>query len=76
MNNYFRFDGVDFKPEAASHYGHQMVRALGNYKNSPFVTGSQYQRNGYLKTEILDYESRTWIEVDDYPFSSGDKYVN
>ena len=46
---------------------------MGSYRNSPFVTG----RYGFnteisdgLKTEILDYKSKKWTEVKDYPFSS------
>ena len=60
--------------------------ALGSYRNSPFVTGHHSTRfssklhgletgNG-LKTEILDYEAGEWEQADDYPYSTGDRYVN
>ena len=60
---------------------------LGSYKNSPFVTGSRLGNKelgiepGYemgLKTEILDYDNGAWMDMgesQDYPFSSGDRYV-
>ena len=28
-----------------------------------------------LETEILDYSTSTWVQVDDYPFSDNDRYV-
>ena len=74
MHNYLRFDGVNFTREESSIYPHNEVRSLGNYRNSPFVTGQSNAING-LKTEILNYETNTWVEVDDYPFSNGDRFV-
>ena len=48
---------------------------MGNYQNSPFVTGDDSSSNG-LKTEILDYEAEEWQQAADYPFAgSGDRYV-
>ena len=47
--------------------------SLGNYKNSPFVSGHDSNTNG-LTTEILDYEAGEWSSAADYPFSS-DRYV-
>ena len=48
--------------------------SIGNYRKRPFVTGS-FSSNG-LKTEIYEYDRRDaeWIQLDDYPFSSGDRY--
>ena len=71
---YFSFDGTNFITEASSQYPHYEVWALGNYRNSPFVTGHDSTTNG-LKTEILDYEAGEWNQAEDYPFSNGDRYV-
>jgi len=50
------------------------VRALGNYKNSPFVTGDMtYKSTHGLKTEIMDYENGEWVQMKDehdYPFAN------
>ena len=55
--------------ESSSNYPHAYVNALGVYKGAPFVTGSYSPSN--KKTEILDYASKQWILVADYPFGSG-----
>ena len=70
-HNYFsRFNGTSPKPEPSSKFSHFRVLALGSYHNSVFVTGSQSLKNG-LKTEILDYKAKKWIQEKDYPFSNG-----
>ena len=69
IQNHFRFDGATFKTEPSTRYTHESVMALGSYRNSPFVTGSGNFKDG-LKTEILDYEAKTWTEVKEYPFES------
>ena len=65
---FFSFDGTNFKTEPSSQYPHWDVRALGNYRKSPFVTGHDSSPNG-LKTEILDYEAGQWNQAEDYPFA-------
>ena len=71
--NYFaRFNGISFKPEPSSIFDHKSVYALGSYRNSPFVTGSDisgHYRSVGLNTEILDYKAQKWTEVKDYPFA-------
>ena len=54
---------------------HAYILALGSYRNSPFVTGQASKTNG-LKTEIFDMEANEWVQLDDYPFSNGDRYVD
>ena len=57
--------------------------ALGNYKNSPFVTGDLYadynedaSYDGGLRTEILDYKNSKWVQAADYEFpDSNRRYV-
>ena len=65
-----RFDGQLFKTEPLSNYPHRRVNVLGIYKEKPFVTGSDTPNK---KTEILDYASKKWNVVADYPFSSTDR---
>ena len=72
QNNFSRFDGTSFKTEPSSMFSHLLVHALGSYRNSPFATGSFFQTSG-LKTEILDYKAKKWIQRKDYPFSNGDR---
>ena len=72
--NFFRFDGANFKTEASSQFPHWDVWALGYYRNSPFVTG--HDGSPGLTTEILDYEAEEWQQAADYPFAgSGNRYV-
>ena len=67
---FFSFDGTNFITEASSQYPHFDVWALGNYRNSPFVTGDDGSGDGYgLKTEILDYDAGEWNQAEDYPFA-------
>ena len=72
---YFRFNGATTKPETPSNFPHKYVRSLGNYKNSPFVTGHSGSSTYGLKTEILNYSTSTWVQADDYPFSNTAEYV-
>ena len=62
------FNGVTFKMEPSSNLPHYNVKALGSYRDSPFVTG-QYSSTEALYTEILDYEAQTWEQVANYPFA-------
>ena len=75
QNDFSSFDGETFKTEASTKFPHYYVKALGPYRNSPFVTGHSSETNG-LKTEILNYGSEQWEQAGDYPFSSGDRYVS
>ena len=70
ITTFLRFDGQNFKTEPSSNYPHADVNSLGVYKGQPFVTGADSNSNG-LKTEILDYSSKQWNVVADYPFSTG-----
>ena len=67
---FFSFDGTNFTTEPSSQYSYQYVYALGNYRDSPFVTGGSYD----LTTEILDYEARTWNFESNYPYSWANAY--
>ena len=79
----FSFDGVSFKKEVSSEFPHRHVSALGNYKNSPFVTGDLYGLYGStgvtdqsiygLRTEILDYGNSKWIQAKDYQFPNSER---
>ena len=69
IHDFSRFDGNSVKVESSSNYPHRNVRSLGVYNGAPFVTGSFSPSN--KKTEILDYSSKQWNLVADYPFGSG-----
>ena len=73
------FDGTNFQSEPSSIFPHCAVKALGNYRDSPFVTGGRpghWSRTPVgLQTEILDYATSTWVQTADYPFSNTDQYV-
>ena len=72
------FDGTNFQSEASSIFPHYHVQAVGNYRDSPFVTGGippSGGTTGGLETEILDYATSTWVQGDDYPFSNNNQYV-
>ena len=66
--------------ESASKLNHQWC-AMGNYRNSPFVTGSSSMSENFtwneygVKTEIFDYRANQWNRADDYPFSTGDRFT-
>ena len=47
--------------------------AMGNYRQSPFITGSNWPDEDKLKTEIFNYEADEWAQADNYPFSNGDR---
>ena len=70
----YSFDGNNFQSEASSIFPHHHVQALGNYRDSPFVTGHTLIEFG-LKTEILNYATSTWVQADDYPYSNAGMYV-
>jgi len=70
LNHFSSFDGTSITTEVPSTYHHRRVYGLGNYLDSPFVTGSDYNSASYLKTEILDYDTDTWEVKEDYPFST------
>ena len=71
LQNYFSsYDGTRFQTEASSNFPHHHTGSLGNYKDSPFITGNH---PGGIETEILDYGADTWVQVDDYPFSNANE---
>ena len=76
-NSFSSFDGTSITTEVPSINHHRKVSGLGNYKDAPFVTGSDYNsaKFSFLKTEILDYEMDTWEVKEDFPFSTN-KYVH
>ena len=60
--------------EPSSKYAHLLVNVLGVYEENPFVTGSFDPAN--KKTEILDYTSKQWNVVKDYPFFFHERLPN
>ena len=80
-NDFSSWDGETFKNEPLTTFTHYLAMSLGNYRDSPFVTGSFATGTAWnspvngLETEILDYASGTWVQAEDYPFSENDRYV-
>ena len=79
LHIYFSFNGSTFQTEPSTTFAHYLTTSLGNYRDSPFITGSRDNASGQvidaLKTEILNYESSTWVQADDFPFSNSQQYV-
>ena len=53
---------------------------MGNYRDSPFVTGSGSSEEfgsslHGLATEIFDYRAKEWYQADEYPYSTGDRFI-
>ena len=72
------FDGTTVQGEASSTHQHARVFNMGNYKNSPFVTGHHYpdhnsDNSSGFATEIFNYDNNEWVQVQDYPFSTGNQ---
>ena len=65
------FDGKDFNIIPQSKYNHDDTRGLGSYQGKAFVTGCSNSKLGCeRKTEILDLQTQTWSDGDDYPFTN------
>ena len=73
--SFFRFNGATTKAETSSNFPHKEVRSLGNYRDSPFVTGHSGSSTYGLKTEILNYQTNLWVQAEDYPFSNTNEYI-
>ena len=69
---FFRYNGGNIVTEPSSRFNHTRVGALGSYRGSPFVTGSNNTADG-LKTEILNKQFLEWVQEADYPFSDSDR---
>ena len=69
---HFRYNGGNIVTEPSSRFNHTRVGALGSYRGSPFVTGSNNTADG-LKTEILNKQFLEWVQEADYPFSDSDR---
>ena len=60
------FDGMNFESGPATKYRHEMTTGIALYKGQPFVTGSIFTN---AHTEILDLNSLSWTDAEDYPFA-------
>ena len=69
MIYFLSFDGDNFETVASSKCDHDYV-ALANYRGSPMTTGSAYNSDCDVKTEIYNFENNEWNDAPDYPFSS------
>ena len=70
MIYFFSFDGDNFETVASSTCDHDYTYGLANYRGSPMTTGSYWNSDCYVKTEIYDFENNRWNDAPDYPFST------
>ena len=69
MFYFLSFDGDKFETFAASTCDHDSTYGLANYRGKPMITGSWYNPNCSIKTEIYDFESKQWKNALDYPYN-------
>ena len=71
MIYFLSFDGDNFRsPFTASKCDHDWTFGLANYRGSPMTTGSNWNSDCYVSTEIYDFETNQWNGAPAYPFSS------
>ena len=70
MSNNFSFDGENFEAVASSKCAHGLTFGLANYQGSALTTGSEFNSNCYVRTELYDFGNNQWNDAPDYPFSS------
>ena len=70
MIYFLSFDGDNFETVTSSTCDHDYTYGLANYRGSPMTTGSYWNSDCYVKTEIYDFENNRWNDAPDYPFSS------
>ena len=69
-NNFFRFDGESFETTASSKCDHDFTYGLANYRENALTTGSRYNSDCYVRTEVYNFGNNQWNDVPYYPFSS------
>ena len=70
MIHFLSFDGDNFETVALSTCGHDRTYGLANYRGSPMTTGSFYNSDCYVKTEIYNFETNQWNDAPDYLYGS------
>ena len=64
------FDGENFETVMSSKCDHEFTFGLVNYRGSPLTTGSEFNSDCFLKTEVYNFETSRWNDAPDYPYSS------
>ena len=62
------FDGEFFKSLGSSIYSHKFA-GIANYKGKALTTGCGDSELCYIKTELMDMNTKTWTGGPDYPFT-------
>ena len=70
MIYFLSFDGDNFETIASSTCDHEWTLGLANYRGLPMTTGSYYNSDCYVETEIYNFENNQWNDAPDYPYSS------
>ena len=66
----FSFDGEFFHSAGSSKYSHQRTLGLADYKGKALTSGCLDNSDCNVKTELMDMNTLTWTDGQDYPFSS------
>ena len=70
MIHFLSFDGDNFETVASSKCYHDNTMGLANYRGSPMTTGSRYNSDGSVNTEIYNFANNQWKDAPEYPYSS------
>ena len=65
----FRFDGESFENVESSKCDHDYTYSLANYRGKALTTGSHYDSDCLVRTEIYDFETNQWNNAPIYPFA-------
>ena len=63
------FDGENFENASSSKCDHDLTYGLANYHGKALNTGSYYDSDCYVRTEIYDFGTNQWRYEADYPFA-------
>ena len=70
MFYFFSFDGDNFEIVAPSKCDHDVTLGLANYRGPPLTTGSLWNSDCWVKTEVYNFETSRWNDGPNYPLSS------
>ena len=66
----FSFDGENFENAGSSKCDHTFTNGLANYRGKALTTGSRYNSDCYVRTELYDFTTEQWNDALNYPFAT------
>ena len=69
LSLYFSFDGENFENVASSKCDHDSTFGLANYRGNALTTGSYYDSDCSVRTELYDFKTNRWNDAANYPFA-------